>query len=354
MKAAIVSSSAPPTSSALRYSNERSCSSSSRPARIFQAQGIAQGIDRVAAAGVGRDVVDVLDENDVGVDLVEVLDEGAVAGGPEEQRAVVLAEGGVVGVDGDRVGRGLLRREGDVVADAVALLVEGHLLVEQLAEALDVLGRDGEVDADRAGRDGVGGTLGQMLLDGLAGPLGVGVEGDEPLGLRAVTEPLLDDGAHDRAVVGPGGQDGLQLGPEGEALDVLQQFVDARAALALVDEGEELLEHARGGSRGGDELDDPQFVGGGLVAGDRRLGAGAVDHRHAVGGRGGPHDRQAGEAAAEVLDLALDGLDGQPVGLDLSFLLFGKHRSYDFRIVLSGWFGPILSPKLIKISNFAA
>ena len=103
--------------------------------------------DRVAPAGIGGHVVDILDEHHVGVDLVQVLDQRAVPRGTEQQRAVLLPEGGVVGIHGDGVGRGLLHREGDVVADSETFLVEGDTLREQLLESGHVLGRDGEVDA---------------------------------------------------------------------------------------------------------------------------------------------------------------------------------------------------------------
>ena len=49
---------------------------------------------------VGHHVVDVLDEYHVGLNLVQVLDKGAMASRAEEQRAVVVAEGRVVGVGG--------------------------------------------------------------------------------------------------------------------------------------------------------------------------------------------------------------------------------------------------------------
>ena len=52
---------------------------------------------RVAAAGVGGHVVDVLDEDEVGVDLVEVFDQGAVSRRTEKQFARIGAEERVVG-----------------------------------------------------------------------------------------------------------------------------------------------------------------------------------------------------------------------------------------------------------------
>ena len=70
--------------------------------------------DRVAAPGVGRHVVDILDEDQVGVDLVQVLDQRPVARGTEQQRAVVLPERRVVGIHGDGVGRRLLHPENEM------------------------------------------------------------------------------------------------------------------------------------------------------------------------------------------------------------------------------------------------
>lgn len=84
------------------------------------------------------------------------------------------------------------------------------------------------------------------------------MEGDQALGLAAVVQPVADDGIHDRTVVGPGGQHGAKFGPEGELPDIFQQRVDALAAFAVVDELEQLLEHARGGPRSGHELHHPQ------------------------------------------------------------------------------------------------
>ena len=172
-----------------------------------------------------------------------------------------------------------------------------------------------------------------MLLDSLAGPLGIGVEGHQPLGLAAVAEPLLHDGRDERAVVGARGEQGLQLGPEGEAADVLHQRVDALAALALVDELEELLEHARGGARRGDELHDR--AAGGVVAGHGAVGSVVVEGQDAVGGRCGAHDFQEGKSAAESGDLPFDRFGSESVVGYLLQILFGKHNSSGFRFLLS-------------------
>ena len=47
---------------------------------------------------VGHNVVNVLYKDYVGIDFVEVLYQRAMTGGPEEQRAVTVAEQGIVGV----------------------------------------------------------------------------------------------------------------------------------------------------------------------------------------------------------------------------------------------------------------
>ena len=65
---------------------------------------------------------------------------------------------------------------------------------------------------------------------------------------------------------------------------MLQQRVDALAALALVNELEELLEHARRGARRGDELHDGEPFGRPLVTRRGRIGARRVERRDAVAG----------------------------------------------------------------------
>ncbi len=80
-------------------------------------------------AGLGEDVVDVADQHEVGAPtlliaglVLEVLEQRAVASWPEQQGAVVLAEGVAFGVDGQGVGCRTLEGEADLEADAVALL----------------------------------------------------------------------------------------------------------------------------------------------------------------------------------------------------------------------------------------
>ena len=268
----------------------------------------------------------------------------------EEQRAVLLTEGGVVGVDGDGVGRGLLDRVGDVVADAETLLVGGNPRRKQRLELLHVFGRDGEVDARHAVRRGVCGPLDQMLFGRLARPFGIGVEGDQPLGLRAVAEPLADDAADDGLVVGAGRQHGLQFGPESELLDVVEQRVDTLAALVLVDELEELLEHARRGARRRHELHHAEAFGRAVVAFGRSLSLLTGEHAHAVPGRGGADDLQKGESPAEIFELLFHGLGRESVLLYLKQVFGGKHgfMGFGFRFRCLGTGHRVPCIKVIK------
>ena len=169
------------------------------------------------------------------------------------------------------------------------------------------------MDARHAVRRGVGSPLDQVLLNGLASPLGVGMEGHQPFGFVAVAQTVVDDGVDRRPVVGPGRKHRLQFGPEGKTFDVLEQRVDARTPLALVHEGEELLEHARGGSRRRNELHDIEPCGGLLVACRRGVGRCRVKHHDAVARRGGPHHVQPRKTAAKILQLRFDPGRGQPV-----------------------------------------
>ena len=143
------------------------------------------------------------------------------------------------------------------------------------------------------------------------------MERDEPLGFAAVVQSVIHDGADNGFGVGPGRKHGFQLGPEGEFLDVIQQGVDALAALAVVDELEQLLEHARRGARGGHELHDAQPCGGSLVTGRGLVGLRPVDHRHTVARRSGPHHVQKRESAAEIRQLGFDLFRSEAVVGDL-------------------------------------
>ena len=194
------------------------------------------------------------------------------------------------------------------------------------------------MDARDTSRRGVGRTFDQVFLDGLAHPFGIGVEGDQPLGLAAVVQPVVDDGIHDGTVVGPGGQHGAKLGPEGELPDIFQQRVDALAAFAVVDELEQFLEHARGGSRSGHELHHTQSGRLFFIAFHGGIGLRLADNQHAVARRCGPHDIQERESTAEILQLGLRLFGSESVLPDLLQIFFVEH------ILLSFTWSPIAKP----------
>ncbi len=236
---------------------------------------------------------------------------------PEQQPPVVLSERRIIGIHGDGIGRRLLHRERNIVTNAETFFIKGHLLGQQGFETVPMLGRNGKMDLRLPARRSIGGTLDQMLLDSLARPLGIGMERHQPFGFAAVAEALAHDGADHGLVAGPLGQDGPQFGPESEILDMLQQGIDPLAALALVDELEQLLEHARSSARSRHELHDGEPSGSLVITGGGPVGLSIVQYRHTVAGRSGPHDLKIRKSAAEVLDLPTDRLGRKTVPGDL-------------------------------------
>ena len=211
--------------------------------------------------GLGHDVVDVLDEDDLLGQVVEVLDQGTVSARAEEEAAVGLAEEVALGVDGDGVGGGFLAAVADVVAHAVLLLVAVLELGHGLLEELFVLGRDGEVQL--GGAFVVGGVacgLEEVLLEGETVEAVVVVELEQGLGQLAVVEAFVgEQQAHqvDLAVLLQHAVDAeavvvlrgaVEVVEEGEAVDVGEEDVCELGILAGLHKGEEVLEHARGGA----------------------------------------------------------------------------------------------------------
>ena len=240
-----------------------------------------------------------------------------MARGTEQQLALIGTERRIVGIDGYGVGRGFLHRERDVILDAETLLVIWLRRPQHIPEPAHVLGRNGEVYVYVVPRAGIHRTLDQMLLDGLAVTVGIGVEGDQTFGLVPVCQTRVDDRSDDFALVGAFGQHLLQLVPEGKTVKILQHRLHALAATSLVDELEQLLEHTRGGTRCRHELHDTQTFRGRLVTRYGTLRLILVEHPHAVAGRGRAHDLQIGEPVAEILYLTLHGLQRKAVLLDL-------------------------------------
>ena len=104
-----------------------------------------------------------------------------------------------------------------------------------------------------------------MLLNGLASTILVVVEGYQTLWLCAIVESLLDNGRDNRLVVCEVYARSLQLLVEGELLDILQESVDAFAALVVVHELKQLLKHTSRSTRRRYELDNLELVRNGLV-----------------------------------------------------------------------------------------
>ena len=178
-----------------------------------------------------------------------------------------------------------LLREGYVEFDAegafVVLLHFGNLA----AEGCTVLGGDGKVQVDSAiATFGVEGTLYDVLLKGGALYGSVAVEFQQGFGQASVAEVLLleqevDDGAVVAAVevvldVEVGGCHlGFQVVEESKGVDVFQEGLHLWELLAEVARNAEVgggetvkvFEHARGSSRGGDELQQFLAVAKGAV-----------------------------------------------------------------------------------------
>ena len=152
-------------------------------------------VDGGAAHRVGYYIVDVLHEYYLRINVVEVADQGAVASGPEHHTSVGIAEGCIVLICGNSVGRSHLLGEPDLDFHAHALLDGRNSLLEFGLECLAVVGRHSEVKVDRTvGLTGCLRPLHELLLDRSANGASFGaVEGQQPLGQLAVVHPLRED-----------------------------------------------------------------------------------------------------------------------------------------------------------------
>ena len=88
----------------------------------------------VATQSIGCYIVDILNENHIRLDVVEVRKQRSVTRRAEQKLTLVGEEWSVVRIHCDSVGRRLLLRERDVVADAELRLVVCYTLVEQSLE----------------------------------------------------------------------------------------------------------------------------------------------------------------------------------------------------------------------------
>ena len=233
-------------------------------------------LHRLRLQTIGHHIVYVLDENHVGVYLVEVLYECSVTAGAEEQRAVGLTEGGVVGIGSHRVGAGLLLGEGDVVADAVFLGKGVGLLGHFLLEETDVLVAHSEVHVGLALAGCIECALHEVLLHGRAWPLSILVEEQHAFGQLTVVQPLGLQHVGGHGLIFPGGQQLLDASTLVAAADLVEGIVEGEMRYLVevfllkvggrhvvwgVDKGKHVLEHAAGGSRGGHKFHDAVSVG---------------------------------------------------------------------------------------------
>ena len=129
-----------------------------------------------------------------------------------------------------------------------------------------------------------------MLLDGLAAPLGIGMEGHQPLGFAAVLQPVVHDGVHLRPVVRPAGSTARSSGQKANSSRCSSSVSTPLPRRPSFTNSNRLLEHAGRRARGGDEFHDAQPGRIAFVTRHGRIGRRRVEQRHAVAGRRGPHD----------------------------------------------------------------
>ena len=127
-------------------------------------------------------------------------------------------------------------------------------LGEQSLKSRLMLGRHGEVNCRLLAIASIQRRLHEVLLDGLARPLLVGVECHQALGLCTISEAVDYDVANNLLILDLGFEILRQLGEEGELLEIYDELVDACRALVVIDILEQLLEHACRGTRCGHEL----------------------------------------------------------------------------------------------------
>ena len=272
---------------------------------------------RVALQTVGYDIVDILDENHVGTQVVQVLDERTVTAGTEQDATAVVAEKLVLGRHGHSVGRGLLLREGNVVAHAVLAGILLGLLLNQLLEKRAVLRRNGEVYRDGfVGILRIQGPFDQMFLERRARALGVTVELQEAFGQLAVIQTVLSQQGADDVLIPPGLDQSvdtcvaalrardIQVLEKREVMNVLEKVfleVRLRDIVRRIGESEQIFEHAAGCSRSGYELKHLAAFAH-ISVPRRRIGCALLVRRHkdTLVHRSGRTQLQIGEAGLET------------------------------------------------------
>ena len=159
--------------------------------------------------------------------------------------------------------------------------------------------------------------LDEVLLNRLACAIIVGVERNQALRFCAILQALFDDCRHDRLLVREIANDLLQLGIEGETLDIVEQRVDTLTALILLHKLEQLFEHTRCSTRRRHKLHYRKFANARVISRSRTLALLFRENRNTILGRGSGNNAERREAATEILNLLFDLLNGETVTANL-------------------------------------
>ena len=221
--------------------------------------------DRLGLQAVGHHIVDILDEHHVGINLVEILDECTMSARTEQERAVFVAERCIVRVGGNRIRAWLLLGERDIVLDTVTPGILVGLLCHHLLEEFQMVVGNSEVDIGLAIAACIESGLHQMLLHRSAHLVLILMELEQSLGQLTIVQPLgLQEIGHYGLVVSLLHEllDALLIIhtalvakslAESKLLDVVEELlfkVGCRNVIWSVKEGEHILEHTTGRTRG--------------------------------------------------------------------------------------------------------
>ena len=113
---------------------------------------------------VGHHIIYILDKHHIGIYLIQIFYQRSMTAWTEEQRAILIVEGSVVGISGDGIGTWLLLRERDVVLHTEFLGVALYLICHHLFEELQMVVRNGKVDICLTVTAGIKRSLYQVLL----------------------------------------------------------------------------------------------------------------------------------------------------------------------------------------------
>ena len=193
-----------------------------------------------------------------------------MASGTEEETAVGIAEGRVVGIGGNGVSGRLLFAEGHIINCMELLAISLALLGSEGFEEGAVLRAYGEMDMDAAIIVlGIERTFHQMLLEGRAGSLGIAVEFEESLRKFAIVQTLrAEHSCHDCLIVafcheGSGiltvssKEAGIEVSEEGGIGKTLKEFlleIGGGDIVVCIEEGKHVLKHSAGSTGCGDKL----------------------------------------------------------------------------------------------------